>query len=225
MVIGVCDDNEVMRKYMVKSCETIAAEFDDEILIRTFQDGSAVLNQDLDILILDIEMKDVDGITVKDTFQRKDKNTIIIFVTSHSELMPQAFGVNVIGFVTKNFIEEQLPPILTLAVKKVLNTVSVDGVDSRDICYIEAEHVYNMLHTVGKQEILVRISSSELEQMLSGVGFIRVHRAYIVNMAFVDGIHEKSIIVDGQEIPVSSRLRSKIKKDYDKYCRENVRFC
>lgn len=170
MVIGVCDDNEVMRKYMVKSCETIAAEFDDEILIRTFQDGSAVLNQDLDILILDIEMKDVDGITVKDTFQRKDKNTIIIFVTSHSELMPQAFGVNVIGFVTKNFIEEQLPPILTLAVKKVLNTVSVDGVDSRDICYIEAEHVYNMLHTVGKQEILVRISSSELEQMLSGVG-------------------------------------------------------
>lgn len=225
MIIGVCDDDAVMRNFIVNICKKVAKDYDEEIETVTFDDGKAVLDEELDILILDIEMKDVDGITVKNAFQNKNKDTIILFVTSHDEMMVQAFGVNVIGFVTKKYLEEQLPVMLDVAIKKVMRTVSVDGVDSRSICYIEAEHVYNILHTADEQEISVRISSSELEKMLSGVGFIRVHRAYIVNMAYVDKIREKTIVVDGNEIPVSSRLKSKIKHEYDRYCKENVRFC
>lgn len=74
-------------------------------------------------------------------------------------------------------------------------------------------------------EISVRISSSELEEMLRGVGFVRTHRTYIVNLAYVDRIREKTIVVDEDEIPISSRLKSKIKHEYDKYCKENARFC
>lgn len=225
MIIGVCDDDAVMRNFIVNICKKVAKDYDEEIETITFDDGKAVLDEELDILILDIEMKDVDGITVKNAFQNKNKDTIIIFVTSHDEMMVQAFGVNVIGFVTKKYLEEQLPVMLDVAIKKVMRTVSVDGVDSRSICYIEAEHVYNILHTADEQEISVRISSNELEKMLSGVGFIRVHRAYIVNMAYVDKIREKTIVVDGNEIPVSARLKSKIKHEYDRYCKENVRFC
>ena len=140
-------------------------------------------------------------------------------------MMFQAFGINVIGFVTKNYLQDQLPVMLDTAIKKVMSTVFVDGVDSRNICYIKAEHVYNILHLVNDEEISVRMSSSELEEMLQGVGFVRTHRAYIVNLAYVDRIREKTIIVDENEIPISSRLKSKIKHEYDKYCKENARFC
>lgn len=115
--------------------------------------------------------------------------------------------------------------MLDNAIKRVMNTVNIDGIDSRDICYIQAEHVYNILHLEDGSKMSVRRSSTELEKTLAGVGFIRVHRTYIANMAYVEKIKEKTIIVNGEEIPVSARLKSKIKKEYSQYCKENARFC
>lgn len=226
MVIGICDDELLMRKQEEEICrQTIMKYVEDDIVIETFSDGSEVEDKDLDILVLDIEMNGIDGISVKNMFQKKNRDTIIIFVTSHDEMMHQAFGINVIGFVTKKYLKDQLPVMLDTAIKKVMSTVLVDGVDSRKICYIQAEHVYNILHMADGEEISVRISSGELEEMLKGVGFVRTHRAYLVNLAYVERIREKTIIVDEEEIPVSSRLKSRIKHEYDRYCKENARFC
>jgi DNA-binding LytR/AlgR family response regulator len=225
MNIGICDDEKTIREHIRNICEKCISSYDDDIIIETFSDGSQVTDSDLDILILDIEMKEMGGIAVKDIYQDKNRNTIIIFVTSHDEMMSQAFGVNVIGFVTKRYLENQLPVMLDTAIKKVMRTVSVEGIDSREICYIEAENVYNILHLADGREISVRISSSELEKKLVKVGFVRTHRAYLVNQAYIDGVHEKYISVDGESIPLSARLKSKIKHEYDKYCRENARFC
>lgn len=226
MIIGICDDELLMRKQEEEICrQTVMKYTEDDIVIETFSDGAEVADKDLDVLVLDIEMNDLDGISVKNMFQKKNKDTIIIFVTSHDEMMYQAFGINVIGFVTKKYLKDQLPVMLDTAIKKVMSTVLVDGVDSRKICYIEAEHVYNILHMADGEEISVRISSGELEEMLKGVGFVRTHRAYLVNLAYVERIREKTIIVDEEEIPVSSRLKSRIKHEYDRYCKENARFC
>lgn len=226
MVIGICGDELLMRKQEEEICrQTIMKYVEDDIVIETFSDGSEVEDKDLDILVLDIEMNGIDGISVKNMFQKKNRDTIIIFVTSHDEMMYQAFGINVIGFVTKKYLKDQLPVMLDTAIKKVMSTVLVDGVDSRKICYIQAEHVYNILHMADGEEISVRISSGELEEMLKGVGFVRTHRAYLVNLAYVERIREKTIIVDEEEIPVSSRLKSRIKHEYDRYCKENARFC
>lgn len=226
MIIGICDDELLMRKQEEEICrQTIMKYAEDDIVIETFSDGAEVEDKDLDILVLDIEMNGIDGISVKNMFQKKNRDTIIIFVTSHDEMMYQAFGINVIGFVTKKYLKDQLPVMLDTAIKKVMSTVLVDGVDSRKICYIQAEHVYNILHMADGEEISVRISSGELEEMLKGVGFVRTHRAYLVNLAYVERIREKTIIVDEEEIPVSSRLKSRIKHEYDRYCKENARFC
>lgn len=225
MIIGICDDEKLMREQVEKICNSVVNNYADNIIVETYSDGSAVLDGDFDILILDIEMQEVDGISVKNAFQNRKRDTIIIFVTSHDEMMSQAFGMNVIGFVTKKYLESQLPIMLDTAIKRVMNTVSIEGIDSRNICYIEAEHVYNILHLSDGSEISVRLSSAELEKKLSGVGFVRVHRAYIVNMEYVDKIKEKVIVADKDEIPISSRLKSRIKHEYDMYCRENARFC
>ena len=225
MLIGICDDEKNMREKVEAICRKVSNAYGEDIHVETFSDGNAVLDGDFDILILDIEMEEVDGISVKNIFQRRKRDTIIIFVTSHDEMMSQAFGVNVIGFVTKKYLESQLPVMLDTAMKRVMNTVTIDGVDSRNICYIQAEHVYNILHLADGSEISVRLTSADLEKALVGVGFIRVHRTYIVNMAYVDRIKEKVIVVDEEEIPISSRLKSKIKKEYNRYCKENARFC
>lgn len=111
------------------------------------------------------------------------------------------------------------------AMKRVMNTVSIEGVDSRKVCYIQAEHIYNILHLENETEVSVRCSSADLEKMLEVVGFIRVHRTYIINMAYVDHIKDKTVLVNKREIPVSARLKSRLRKEYSRYCRENARYC
>lgn len=225
MVIGICDDENVIRDKIEKICINETKKYCEDVLIQKYSDGREVLEKDFDILILDIEMEDVDGIVVKNYFQKRKKDTIIIFVTSHNEMMSQAFGVNVMGFVAKSYLDNQLQVMLDGAMKRVMNTVSIEGVDSRKVCYIQAEHIYNILHLENETEVSVRCSSADLEKMLEGVGFIRVHRTYIINMAYVDHIKDKTVLVNKREIPVSARLKSRLRKEYSRYCRENARYC
>ena len=225
MVIGICDDENVIRDKIEKICINETKKYCEDVVIQKYSDGREVLEKDFDILILDIEMEDVDGIAVKNYFQKRKKDTIIIFVTSHNEMMSQAFGVNVMVFVTKSYLDNQLQVMLDDAMKRVINTVRIEGVDSRKVCYIQAEHVYNILHLENETEVSVRCSSADLEKMLEVVGFIRVHRTYIINMAYVDHIKDKTVVVNKKEIPVSARLKSKLKKEYSRYCRENARYC
>lgn len=225
MVIGICDDENVIRDKIEKICINETKKYCEDVVIQKYSDGREVLEKDFDILILDIEMEDVDGIVVKNYFQKRKKDTIIIFVTSHNEMMSQAFGVNVMGFVAKSYLDNQLQVMLDGTMKRVMNTVSIEGVDSRKVCYIQAEHIYNILHLENETEVSVRCSSADLEKMLEGVGFIRVHRTYIINMAYVDHIKDKTVLVNKREIPVSARLKSRLRKEYSRYCRENARYC
>ena len=225
MVIGICDDENVIRDKIEKICINETKKYCEDVVIQKYSDGREVLEKDFDILILDIEMEDVDGIVVKNYFQKRKKDTIIIFVTSHNEMMSQAFGVNVMGFVAKSYLDNQLQVMLDGAMKRVMNTVSIEGVDSRKVCYIQAEHIYNILHLENETEVSVRCSSADLEKMLEVVGFIRVHRTYIINMSYVDHIKDKTVLVNKREIPVSARLKSRLRKEYSRYCRENARYC
>lgn len=225
MVIGICDDENVIRDKIEKICINETKKYCEDVVIQKYSDGREVLEKDFDILILDIEMEDVDGIVVKNYFQKRKKDTIIIFVTSHNEMMSQAFGVNVMGFVAKSYLDNQLQVMLDGAMKRVMNTVSIEGVDSRKVCYIQAEHIYNILHLENETEVSVRCSSADLEKMLEVVGFIRVHRTYIINMAYVDHIKDKTVLVNKREIPVSAQLKSRLRKEYSRYCRENARYC
>ena len=78
MIIGICDDENVMREAEEKICRSIIQNYGDDIVqIETFSDGKEVLEGEYDILILDIEMEDVDGIAVKNYFQNRKKITSI----------------------------------------------------------------------------------------------------------------------------------------------------
>lgn len=227
MRIGVCDDDEIIREEICNLCYRVSSKYAEDTEIISFADGCEALgsNSQPDILVLDIEMPVMNGIELKEKLQDSRKNTIIIFVTEHDEQMGEAFGINVIGFVGKKYLKTQLPVMLEAAIKMAGRSVLVDGIDSRNICYIRSEHVYSFFHMADGQEHMVRISSKELEKQLSSVDFIRIHRALLVNLAYVDRIGDRYVVVDGVDLPVSYRLNAQVKRKYDLYCKENARFC
>ena len=119
MFIGICDDDNIMRERIERVCKDVTKKYNEETIIKKYKDGQEITDQNIDILILDIEMPMVGGIAVKEKLENAKSNTVIIFATSHEEMMAQAFGVNVIGFVTKKYIEDQLPVVLERALKIV----------------------------------------------------------------------------------------------------------
>ena len=227
MRIGVCDDEAGIREEICNLCRSVSSQYDGETEIISFSNGYEAFDsgRQPDILVLDIEMPVINGIELKEKLQDGRMNTIIIFVTDHEEKMGEAFGINVIGFVTKKHLHTQLPVMLSAAIKMAAGSVLVDGIDSRNIMYIRSEHIYSFLHLTDGREHIVRLSSKELEKQLCGVNFIRIHRAYLVNLACVDSVGNRCVSVGGLDLPVSYRLNAQVKRKYDLYCKENARFC
>lgn len=224
MVIAICDDEEVMRRKCFKICQDVISHYNRTFEILGYTDGNEIDREDIDILILDIEMPVMDGLAVKEILQSKGIDTYIIFVTSHDELMPDAFGKNVIGFTTKALLEKQLGKILEKTIKIASQNIIIEGIDSKYITYIQADNVYCIVHLADGTHQLVRNGIGNIAKQIEGSGLFKINKSYIINFEYLDKINEKIVEVAGEELPLSVRLRKTIKEEYRKYCRKNARF-
>ena len=102
--IAVCDDSPVDRKYVTSLTEKWAEEHQHTIHISTFTSGEHFLfsyeeEKDFDILLLDIEMEEMDGVTMAKKL-RKDNDTVqIIFITGYSDYIEEGYEVAALSII------------------------------------------------------------------------------------------------------------------------------
>ncbi len=225
LVLYICDDEMIWQQKIRKICESVFGEKWTECTIVHGKSGKEVLayQGEIDILILDIDMPGIDGIQVKNQMQKKNRNTNIIFVTNYSERMREAFGPWVFAFVDKGDIEKDLKRILPELIERICRYVKIDRLyDSREVLYLQAEGSYTDLYFRSGERHTIRKNLKELEKELVGVDFIRTHRSYLVNMHEITGKITDTVSVGQQNIPVSVRLRKKVKEAYRIFCRKNA---
>lgn len=228
MVIGICEDRMEDSIRIEKAFTSLTKYQDKSFDIKKFHDGQEVLEykENLDLLFLDIELPKVDGIKVKNQFQKWNRNTMILYVTVHDELMMSAFGMNVFGFIHKEFLEHNIKQILPSALEILQNYVMIDeDTDSRKVVYVKSEGIYCRFVMEDGSEKLIRIAMKKLEEMLLGVGYIRTHKSYLVNAKWILKWEGGKIITSNGEVPVSGRLRTKARKAYEIYCKKNAGYC
>ena len=100
MKILICDDEIYIRKNILKILTPLVTQY-PSLNIAECDNGDDVLHCEFDLLILDIEMQGMNGISIKNALEQRNTTYKILFVTSHDELMPCAFGKNVYGFLSK----------------------------------------------------------------------------------------------------------------------------
>lgn len=132
MIIGICDDDAIARNKIHKFCKELLPQFCLNYEIKEFENGEQLKGNKLDILLLDVEMPELDGMQVKQLLFETEKNqlkrTIIIFITEHEEYMQGSYDLNVAGFVTKSRMKEQLPTILKFAIERSGTGSMIDGI-------------------------------------------------------------------------------------------------
>lgn len=179
-------------------------------------------NYYFDLLLLDIELGSQNGIE----FIKKhpDKQRFIVYVSSHSEAMADTFDTNVLGFVTKNRIEE----VLVEKVNQVENRIhqlekialslpyETRYVYRDDILYFQIDNGVFVLLRDGRKLSLVNETLKEIEATLSD-SFVRVNNNVLINFSKVDYLdvkNHKIIMLDGTIISVSVRRWKKVKEHY-----------
>ena len=227
--ILICDDDKDFLQEMLTQVRRILQDLGKQARIVLYQDADAKFS-DCDIALLDLDFagKDYTGIDIARAIRNEQKDAIIIFVTNFPQYAPEGYEVNAFRYLMKTDISTKLRSYLTLAIAhlgeaKPTIRYSVSGEEFNfpldDVLYIESQLHYVVLHTntdsLPKEKRMFYANIGDLEKQLSGQGFLRIHRSYLVNMKYIQKYQCKAVtMVDGTCLRVSEKSYNEQKKTY-----------
>lgn len=223
MKIGICDDELIVREILMEKIEACLKILGGEAEIIPFISGAAVLpkSKTLDILFLDIEMPEMDGIKVGKMMHQRNPKCKIIIATSKAERIKEGFYIQAHRFITKPFLEEEIKEAIESCMKASIGKKTIVVYENRipyevmqcDIKYVEAYDSYCEFG-IGKERMRKETSLQKLEELLEQEIFCRVSRKYIVNLLLIETYMEGVVETGGKRIEVSRRNRKIFEKRY-----------
>ncbi len=222
MKIAICDDELVHLQATKAQLEEAYKSLDLRIYV--FQDGRQLIASTekicYDLIILDIEMPGIDGLSVARKLRELDQETALVFLTSHLEYALKGYEVNALRYLTKPVKKEQLTEIINHLIeknseaRKILLKAEDEMVmvSVRDILYMEACN-QDIRIVTRDREYLRRYNIRDYEEQLNPYFFVRCHRSYLVNLSHIARIAGRDILVDNQDIIPLSRTREKSVKE------------
>ncbi len=246
MIRTVIIDDEINARLTI--CGIVEAMADDFRVVAEAEDVSGgietIKNHKPDLVLLDIDMPDGNAFNLLDEIGNIDFK--IIFITAFDEYAIKAFKFSAIDYILKPIISSELLRALNKTKKAFemeemnlkLNTLlsnlkasedskklvlkshdSILSVDVNDIYFCESDGgSYTRFYFSGNKQFLVSKPLKEYDRLLSGFGFFRIHKSYLVNMKKItkyDKLSGGSVILENQKaLPVSFRKRDQFIKEY-----------
>lgn len=228
---AICEDEPEISKYIEK---TLFSEFEKvgiQVVFEVFHNGNRLLDMidkhyHFDLLFMDIEMPEIDGISICRKLRQVNSETLVIFISNKEELVFSSFEVQPFRFIRKSHYDSLLPTLVSsiqseLAhrhpnIVQVIEPGSKDmfSFDVRQIMYVEAQ---------GKNCIIVTTTSSttiktklmEIENQLATYNFLKPHRSYLVNCKFVSIVRKNDLeLTDHSTVPISRGHLDEIKMKF-----------
>ena len=228
MRIGVCDDEKNIRELISNK---IKKEYPNSEIV-FFKSGEELLleSKDIDILLLDIQMPGRNGIEIARELRKKNKKTILIFVTAMEDYVFEAFDVNAFNYIVKPFNDNRFMDVLNKAINEYNSSgeteqetryvmVSNKGMHTKvkldEIIYAEVFNRKVVIHKTD-EEIEYYGKMSELES-LAGESFFRSHRAYLINLKYVEKYDAMTIYMEKGKVLMAKKNYPEFVKKYMKY--------
>lgn len=232
MTIGVCDDESIIRDELVRLCINYRSKNMIDYEVKSFTSGEELLSyqEPIDILFLDIQMKGINGLRTAERIREKDDGMIIIFLTGYKGFMQEGYRVRAFRYLLKpvkvsEFIKALYDAITDLK-KDSKAILGRNGeaffIKLKEIIYIELVNRYTVVRTK-RTYYESSMTMTEWVNILNTGDFFRVHKAYIVNMAYIEEIDKEVLLDNGEKVEVSLRQITKLKKACKDYRRRNAR--
>ncbi len=231
MRIAICDDERTYIEKIKNDINSLKTH-ENEFEFSEFESGEAFISgfskDKYDLIILDIEMKDLNGLQTAEFLRQIDKNVILIFMTSYDKFVYQGYEVNAFRYILKNqpepvYIKQLSDTIQEYYRNKKYIKVVDDDIEKElltvDILYIEVYSHQVVIHTFNK-EYYQRGKLSDYEKMLVECLFVRSDKSVLINITNIDYIKKNQVYMkNGKILYVSRNHLEKITKAFLKFSR------
>ncbi len=229
--VGIVEDEVIIADDIQLLLEQL--EYDVLQPCENYEEAVAMLqNEQPDLVILDVNLgEQKDGIDIA-KYIRSNMNIPFIFLTANSDIatVTRAKVTNPNAYLVKPFNKSDLFTAIEVALfnfntikpptqekeKKILKKAVFikDGeyfikVPFDEILYLSSEHVYVVVHTK-QRKYLVRTTMQEYIDSFDADLFFRIHRSYVANLEKIEKINSTSILVGGEELPISKNYRESL---------------
>ena len=229
--IAICDDETNIRAYLTSliraqscPCEIAECASAGDLLAG---------HREMDLLFLDIELNGTgpDGMALARQIRERTSGTqpVIIFVTGYERYVFDAFDVGAFQYLLKPVDEEKFAQVFARAIAQIeagrmkparVLTFQSAGVSRSvppdSITYIESSNHKVVLH-LKDGEFTCYAKIRDLESELQGQ-FFRIHKGYLVNLAYVEGYNKTELTLTNGEKLLISKYR------YREFVKAHLRF-
>lgn len=204
-----------LKEYLARCEQSMGERFS----IREFSDGDEIaLNYkaEYDIILMDIEMKFMDGMMAAEEIRKVDREVVIIFITNSPQYAIKGYAVDALDYVLKPVAYFAFSQRLARAVERIrsrsrrfLQVNTREGtykLDVRQLYYVESQGHDLYFHTEAG-ELVGSGSMQETERRLEQDHFFRCNKGYLVNLEHVDNVQGENVIVHGERVLLSRARR------------------
>lgn len=233
--IAICEDNKEQQNHLEKLI--LSQEKKDSFEIHKFDSGENLIKevdagQSFPIILLDMKMKELDGIQTAEAIRKRNEKSIIIIVTSILEYAVDGYSVDAFDFILKPVAQDKFGKVFRKAIKKIqTDKKKTYVVETRDklsvlklnqIVYFESDKKKVTVHC--KETIYSSNESiSSVETKLFDQGFLRISRYYLVNMYYIEAFTGKDILLStGENLIYSKKNVDELKRKYMDYMMEDM---
>lgn len=217
--IAVVEDEQAYVEQLTEYIARFQEEFSQEMKVTVFSDGDEIAEDyraDYDIILMDIQMRFMDGMTAAEKIRELDRDVVIMFITNMTSYAVKGYEVDALDYIVKPVEYFSFSRKLLRAMERVrkreesyLMIPVESGVQKLavgEIYYVES-FGHQLIYVTKKGRFSSRGVMKQAEEQLAPKGFFRSGKSYLVNMKYVEGISEGCCLIHGEKLQISRQKR------------------
>ena len=215
--IGICDDEAPTRRALRTPLERKLQLLGISYRILEYDSGEALFSHPereyLDILFLDIEMKQMNGMETAKNLRKRNSHTLLIFVTAYPDFVFQGYEVHAFHYILKPYEEHKIQAVLEQALEELGRDREPYFTLERKSGILKIPLKKVLAFSSDRRKVVIFGSRPDfygkLDEVESGLPdyFVRCHNRHLVNLNFVSALEKDRCICGALQFPVSRAFR------------------
>ena len=220
ITIAIVEDEDSYAEQLQQYIEQYQQESGQRFRTARFRDGDEIVEGytgEHDIILMDIQMKFMDGMSAAEEIRKQDSKVVIMFITNMTNYAIRGYEVDAMDYVLKPVSYFAFSKKLERAIGRIsqksghpvtINTSEgLVRLDASAIYYIERE-AHNLIYHTFSGALKERAKMQDAEDKFVPLGFFRSNKGYLVNLEYVDAVRDGCCIVNGEELLISRARRN-----------------
>ena len=218
--VALVEDDKSYCEQLIAYLERFSQESGERFRITTYHDGSEIVahySADCNLILMDIEMDQMDGMTAAEKIREQDSEVVIIFITNMPQYVMKGYTVDALDYVLKPIsyfaFSQRISRALARMTRRTRRYITVpihSGMVKLDVSQITYVEIINhcLIYHTQKDSYESKGSLTDAAVKLEPEHFFRISNCYLVNLEYVESVQQNDAVVNGEVLGVS-RSRKK----------------